>query len=416
MKIKMIALDDLVPSPVNVRKTDAASGIEEFAASIAAHGLLQNIQVRTAANGKFEGIAGSRRHRALKLLAKRKKLAKDAPVPCNVLGDEDAVEISLAENEMRKAMHPADQFTAFKALIDAGNGPEDVAARFGVTATVVRQRMKLAAVSPKLFALYRSGEMTLDQLMAFTVSDDHATQEAAWFDAPDWQRSAHAIRGRLTAAHVPESDRRAQFVTVEAYLAAGGGRITDLFQTKSYLADPALLDRLTAEKLACEAETIRAEGWKWVEIVPEASFDLVRGFDQLRGKRQPLPPKLAKALAKLQQERDRLSEQEELTDEQLLRGEALDAEIAALEESAFVFSDRQKARPGASCRQQGEEAGHRGGGRHSVPCPCRTVACAGRRPHRASHGGAADDASGTARCGACDRGARADVGGVLRRR
>ena len=122
-------------------------------------------------------------------------LAKDAPVACNVLAkDEDAAEISLAENEMRQAMHPADQFEAFKALVDSGHGIEDIAARFGVTPTVVRQRLKLAAVSPKLMALYRKAAMSLDQLMAFTVSDDHAAQEAAWFDAPEWQRSAPAIR------------------------------------------------------------------------------------------------------------------------------------------------------------------------------------------------------------------------------
>ena len=123
MKIKMIALTDLVPSPANVRKTGAMNGIEELAASIEAHGLLQNLQVREAASGKFEVVAGGRRLAALKLLAKRKALAKDAPIGCNVLAsDEDASEISLAENEMRQAMHPADQFEAFKALIDAGHG------------------------------------------------------------------------------------------------------------------------------------------------------------------------------------------------------------------------------------------------------------------------------------------------------
>ena len=67
-------------------------------------------------------------------------------------------------------------------------GAEEIAARFGVTPTVVRQRLKLAAVSPKLMALYREKGITLDQLMAFTVSDDHAAQEAAWFESPQWQR------------------------------------------------------------------------------------------------------------------------------------------------------------------------------------------------------------------------------------
>ncbi len=120
--------------------------------------------------------------------------------------------------------------------------------------------------------------MTLDCLMAFTVSDDHEAQEAAWFEASGWQRSAHAIRQRLTAAHVQADDRRAQFVTVAAYVAAGGGVVTDLFQTESegYLTDPALLDRLAGEKLEREAAAVRAEGWKWVEIASDADFGMLR--------------------------------------------------------------------------------------------------------------------------------------------
>jgi len=204
---------------------------------------------------------------------------------------DDALEVSLAENEMRQAMHPANQFGAFKALIDQGQGVEDVAAKFGVTPTVVRQRMKLASVSPKLMALYREGEMTPDVLMACTVSDDHAAQEAVWNDAPQWQFSAHSIRHALTAQRVRADNWRARFVTVSAYETAGGGIVTDLFRNEGegYLTDPALLDRLLAEKLEAEAAILRQEGWNWVEIMPEAYFDTLRGYGELRGKREPLP-------------------------------------------------------------------------------------------------------------------------------
>jgi ParB family chromosome partitioning protein len=116
MTMQTISLTQLVPSPANVRKTGTRTGIEELAASIAAHGLLQNLQVRPLKDGSFEVVAGGRRLAALKLLAKQKKIAPDYPVPCHALDEQDATEISLAENEMREAMHPADQFEAFKAL------------------------------------------------------------------------------------------------------------------------------------------------------------------------------------------------------------------------------------------------------------------------------------------------------------
>jgi len=54
---------------------------------------------------------------------------------------------------IRQAMHPADQFDAFRSLVDEGMGIEDVAARFGVTANTVRQRLKLANIAPRLFQL-----------------------------------------------------------------------------------------------------------------------------------------------------------------------------------------------------------------------------------------------------------------------
>jgi ParB family transcriptional regulator, chromosome partitioning protein len=123
MTIDMIPLNKLVPSPANVRKTGALISTEELAASIAAHGLLQNLQVRPGDDGKYEVVAGERRLAALKRLAKAKTIAKTEEIACHVLAaDEDASEISLAENVIRLPMHPADQYEAFKALNDQGKG------------------------------------------------------------------------------------------------------------------------------------------------------------------------------------------------------------------------------------------------------------------------------------------------------
>jgi ParB family chromosome partitioning protein len=357
MHIQMIPLTQLRPSRSNVRKIGAKTGIDELAASIAAHGLLQNLQVRAIADGTFEVVAGARRFAALKLLAKRKKLAADTSIGCNLLdagtGAGQDAEISLAENEMRQAMHPADQFTAFKALVDNGTGVEDIAARFGVAPLVVRQRLKLASVSPVLFALYREGAMTLDQLMAFTVSDDFAAQEAAWFDGAVWNRSSHALRRTLTAAHVEASDRRARFVGLDIYVAAGGPLVKDLFaaEDEGYLADPALLDRLVAERLEREADSVRQEGWRWVEIIPDLAYDTLSRYGRVKGKARPLPAReakaQAKALAKAEKALEALHEQDELTEEEADRLDALDAEVEALSTPVMVWSDRQMARAGA---------------------------------------------------------------------
>ena len=145
MKIKMITLTDLVPSPDNVRKTGAANGIEELAASIAAHGLLQNLQVRKADSGKFEVVAGGRRLAALNLLAKRKAVAPDAPIPCHIVEDGISEEISLAENAVREDMHPADQYEAFAKLHHQhGMNAEDIAARERGGFEQIRMNMQIS--------------------------------------------------------------------------------------------------------------------------------------------------------------------------------------------------------------------------------------------------------------------------------
>src|SRR5207245_1869751 len=155
-------------------------------------------------------------------------LKKDSAIACHVVKDEIAEEISLAENQ-HEPMHPADEYEAFALLQrDHGLAAEDIAARFGVTAAVVRQRLKLGAVSPKLLDLYRAEEMNLDQLTAFTVTDDHARQEQIWNDLGQYA-SRRAITHALTEGQVSIDDRRTIFVGIGAYEAAGGSVIRDLF-------------------------------------------------------------------------------------------------------------------------------------------------------------------------------------------
>lgn len=287
--LRTIPLSQLVPSPANVRRTNPTEAAEELAASIAAHGLLQNLTVRAApAKGKrkgagFEVVAGGRRLAALKLLVAQGVLTADHAVPCHVVESDAALEISLAENAMQCPMHPADQHEAFAQLHgEQGLSAEDIAARFGVTATVVRQRLKLGAISPVLMAAYRDGALNLDQLTAFTITDDHAAQERVWAELPPFGRSRAAIMRRLSEGQVPSDDRRVCFVGLDAYEAAGGTVIRDLFDEDGggFLADAVLLDGLVRAKLQQEADLVAAEGWQWVTVVPE--FDYGHAADMRR--------------------------------------------------------------------------------------------------------------------------------------
>jgi len=130
-------------------------------------------------------------------------VTKTQPVSCVVRTDGLAEEDSLAENVQREPLHPLDQFRAFQTLREKGLSEDEVAARFFVNPTVVKQRLKLAAVSDKLLDVYAEDGMTLEQLMAFTVTNDHARQEQVWEAiANACNREPYYIRRQLTEGAV----------------------------------------------------------------------------------------------------------------------------------------------------------------------------------------------------------------------
>jgi ParB family chromosome partitioning protein len=195
-------------------------------------------------------------------------------------------EDSLAENVHRVALHPLDQFRAFKTLHGQGAGEEEIAARFFVTPAVVKQRLRLAAVSEKLLDIYAEDGMTLEQLMAFTVTTDQARQEQVWEALQQsYNKEPYLIRRQLTESAVRATDRRARFVGLEGYEAAGGAVLHDLFDDDGggWLQDVALLDRLATEKLAAEAQNVATEGWKWIEVAVDFRYGHANHLRHLHG-------------------------------------------------------------------------------------------------------------------------------------
>ena len=303
MSNEYIQLANLVKSPLNVRKTASATADEELKASILAHGLMQNLVVTEGNKGKYLVIAGARRLEALKALQAEGKLLADHAVPCQVVSEEHAEEMSLAENTIRQDMHPADEFEAFAALYHAGRSVGFIAERFGATEKHVWQRLKLGRVAPALLALYREEKLTLECLMAYTVTDDQQKQLAAYESLSEWDRKhAHSVRRALTEDTVSGNDKLARFVGLEAYAAAGGLSKTDLFGDRVYLENPDILHRLAGEKLDDAAEKLRAEGWSWVEVATERDWGFLNRCDELDPHPLEIPTELSEQKIALDKE------------------------------------------------------------------------------------------------------------------
>lgn len=355
-----IPFNKLVLSQSNVRKVKAGISIEELAADITRRGLLQSLVVRAQLDsigdetGIYEIPAGGRRYRALELLVRQKRLSKNAPIPCIVRTSGIAEEDSLAENVQRAPLHPLDQFRAFLTLREQkGQSEEEIAAVFFVPVSVVKQRLRLASVSPKLLDLYAEDGMTLEQLMGFTVNPDHERQELVWETIQrGFNKEAPQIRRLLTEGSVRASDKRAVYVAAE-YAAAGGPVMRDLFQADDggWLQDIALLDRLVAEKLEGDAAGVRAEGWKWVEVALDFEYGHTYRLRGLRGMQPPLTEEQAaneEALRaeaeQIEAEYDAAPEYPEVVERRL---EEIEETLAAIEERALVYEPADIAIAGA---------------------------------------------------------------------
>jgi ParB family chromosome partitioning protein len=352
-----VPLNKLKKSPRNARKTPhAPEHVAALAASIAAKGMLQSpvVEPELDKGGEPTGFylvtIGEGRRLAQALRAKRKEIAKDEPVRCVLDTAHNPYEISLAENAVRADMHPADQFEAFSRLhAEHGMPAEDIAARFGVTPAVVRQRLKLGSVSPKLIQVYRDGGMSLDDLGAFAVCDDHARQEQVWRDLPEYSRDRRSILHALNEGHVAATDRRARFVGAEAYEQAGGIIIRDLFDADGggYFADADLLNRLARAKLEAEAAEIAKEGWKWVVAEPEADHGLTADMGRVWPEAVALTEAEQAKRDRLQQKYDALAEKardgENLSEAEADKLDRLEQAIAAFERMVYRPEDIARA-------------------------------------------------------------------------
>ena len=353
--IRSIPLDRLEPSPANVRKTPPGKrAFAELKASIAAHGLIKNLVARSigpaedpgtspgqAPGERFAVIAGARRLAALNELASKGTIASDFPVPCRVIenGVSDT-EISLAENVVRVAMHPADQVQAFGALALAGATVADIAARFGVSERIVEQRLRLGHAAPELLDAYRENAIDLATLKAFAVTTDTARQMAVWeqvkdqgYRPTDWQ-----IRRMLTEDRIPAGAALARYVGIDAYEAAGGPVLRDLFadeyENGVWLEDPALLRQLAMDRLKVAADEL-ATRWKWAEARLDVEWSDLARFGRVRPTPAEPTDEEKTEIERLHTRHDELANMDEdaWTDELIEEAEAIEPRLEQIQDA-----------------------------------------------------------------------------------
>ncbi|MEP5729313.1 MAG: hypothetical protein ABJL67_08045 [Sulfitobacter sp.] len=208
------------------------------------------------------------------------------------------------------------------------------------TETHVYRRLALAALPCPVIDVLRSGEISLSNAAAFTISDDEKLTLEVLENVRGHGESDHRIKKMLKPDAVKDSDRRAVYVGLEAYIQAGGRTSSDLFADEVLIDGPAILDELFGKKLADASETLTAEGWKWAEPINDSYIGWYQ-IDEMK-------------LARIYAENGNLTEKQgEEYDAlaELAEGDVLDEEgqskLAALQLILDgSFTDEQKAHAG----------------------------------------------------------------------
>lgn len=266
---RLVPLSALRPSPLNVRTLPySVDSIRGLAESVATTGLLQNLTVHALPDGLYGVAAGGRRLSALQLLREAGRISPDYPVAVKVIPETLATVASVAENEQRAAMHPAEQITGFRTLAEQGQTPEQIGAALGFGVRHVRRMLKLAGLAPSLLALLAENKLTVEQGQALCLESDpvrqmeiYADVTAQWSGAP-----VHALKRAVTDTEISVTHAAFRFVGRETYEAAGGVVREDLFSAEegAGTADSGLVFRLFQEKLDGLARDIQQqEGWAW---------------------------------------------------------------------------------------------------------------------------------------------------------
>ncbi|RMJ20713.1 hypothetical protein PHISP_08417, partial [Aspergillus sp. HF37] len=219
---------------------------------------------------------------------------------------------------------------------EAGADVSTIARSFGKTEAHVYRRLALAALPAAVLDALKAGQISLGMAKAFTVSQDEALTLQVLAEVMGRDVSEYRIKQALQPEAISGTDRRALFVGLDAYTAAGGRMNRDLFSDTTALHDGDLLARLFTEKMD-EAAAKIGEVWKWVEAMPDSyvPYGTAEKLDRI----YPVPGVLS------EEQSERYDELAELAEGDILdeAGQAEFADLTNIMEGGFTDAQRAVA-------------------------------------------------------------------------
>jgi len=242
-------LEKLTPQKGQPRQFFAKDKIEELAASIKEHGLLEPIVVRRVpGQDKFEIIAGERRWRA-----SQKAGLREALVVVKDVSPKAAFELALIENVQREDLNPVELAEALDRLVKEHHyTQETLAERLGKDRTTIANSLRLLKLPATVRARVISG----------ALSEGHAR---ALLGAPDPSKieelAEKCVRGHLSV-------RAAESLVRGAKAAKGKGKVSKDGKSVSLRDLELRLTRAAGTKVQ-----VRDQGNKGMVVIPYEDLD-----------------------------------------------------------------------------------------------------------------------------------------------
>ncbi len=168
-----IPLDRIRANPYQPRKSMEDAALQELAASIAEHGVLQPVLVTETIDG-YELIAGERRLRAARIAGLTR-----IPAVVRQLAGREQLEVALVENIQRADLNPLEEAEAYRQLTDSfGMSQDDVARRVGRARSTIANTLRLLDLAVAVQAAVRDGTITEGHARAIASIEGAAEQEA----------------------------------------------------------------------------------------------------------------------------------------------------------------------------------------------------------------------------------------------
>lgn len=264
MTLKNIGIESLKQSPTNTKVRNEGKGFEELIASIKEKGVLMPILVRVVPGGKaiYEVIAGNRRFQAAKEAG-----LKEVPAKIVEMSDTEAREAQIVENLQREDIHPIDEGSAYRRLIETSRPiykVGDVALKVGKSETYVKQRLALTNLSEKCAKAFRAGKMSITFAVILSRLEDEKMQNEAW-NVNEWKdvdRLKEWIQNKIYA----NLNNKPWAKDVKLSEMVGDSKTSNLFGDKSLGNDPVLYAEHMAAFIEIKIREAKEKGQKMVKI------------------------------------------------------------------------------------------------------------------------------------------------------